>query len=428
MAWRRRQSPGGATLYVSTGNGATTTNKVMQLADTAGYNATISITTASNITLYTAAAGTIVKGVALGPAGATPDRDHDRHHLDHPAVTDKRRHCHVHRHRHGCGRCHGPRRWQVEFRNGGATGTLLATATTATPSGLVSTFTIASTTVPAGMYSNIQAFYIAGTGFAASSSSAFGATLTITAGAATHLAFSVQPATTVAGVALSPSVVVQILDAGNNVVTGNTSSVTLAIGTNAGGGTLSGSLIVSAVAGIATFSNLSIDKTGTGYTLSASDGALSGATSSAFNIIPGAASKLGFGTQPSNTVAGQLVTPAVTVQVLDSFGNVVTGNSSSVTVFLGSNPGSGNLSGTLTIPAVNGVATFANLSIDKTGAGYTLTATDAGLTKATSVGFNITPALTRTTSPFSSSRRTPPSAWPSARRSPCVCWISSATW
>src|SRR5947207_10735058 len=55
--------------------------------------------------------------------------------------------------------------------------------------------------------------------------------------------------------------------------------------------------------GVATFSNLSINKTGTGYTLAASDGSLTGTTSSAFNITPATADHLAFGTQPTNTVA-----------------------------------------------------------------------------------------------------------------------------
>ena len=52
-------------------------------------------------------------------------------------------------------------------------------------------------------------------------------------------------------------------------------------------------------------------------------------------------------------------------------------------------PGGGTLSGTTTVSAVNGVAVFSNLSIDKTGDGYTLTATSAGLTGATSPPFDI---------------------------------------
>lgn len=57
----------GAFLYASTGQGALTANSVLRLSDTAGYNAAISISTASNLTLYTAPTGTIVKGVAFAP-------------------------------------------------------------------------------------------------------------------------------------------------------------------------------------------------------------------------------------------------------------------------------------------------------------------------------------------------------------------------
>ena len=56
----------------------------------------------------------------------------------------------------------------------------------------------------------------------------------------------------------------------------------------------------------------------------------------------------------------------MTVAVEDSSGNVVTSDTSIVTVAIGSNPGNGTLSGTLTV-AVSGVATFTSLSINKSG-------------------------------------------------------------
>ena len=61
----------GSELYVSTGNGANTANSIVKLTDNVGFNTTINITTASNLTLYTAAAGTIIKGVACAPISAT---------------------------------------------------------------------------------------------------------------------------------------------------------------------------------------------------------------------------------------------------------------------------------------------------------------------------------------------------------------------
>ena len=188
-----------------------------------------------------------------------------------------------------------------------------------------------------------------------------------------HLAFAQQPTNTVAGVAISPAVTVQVLDQYNNLVITDTSNVTVAIGTNPGGGTLSGTTTVAAVGGVATFSTLSINKVGTGYTLTAADGSLTGATSGAFNITPAAADHLAFLQQPTNAVAGVAISPAVTVQVLDQFGNLVTSDTSNVTVAIGTNPGGGTLSGTTTVAAVGGIATFSTLSINKTGTGYTLT-------------------------------------------------------
>jgi hypothetical protein len=50
-----------------------------------------------------------------------------------------------------------------------------------------------------------------------------------------------------------------------------------------------------------------------------------------------------------------------------------------------------DLSGTLTVPAVGGVASFSDLQISAPGAGYTLTASAPGLSGATSAGFAIAP-------------------------------------
>ena len=85
---------------------------------------------------------------------------------------------------------------------------------------------------------------------------------------------------------------------------------------------------MAAVNGVATFSNLSIDKAGSGYVLTASDGTLSSAASNSFNIHFGAAAKLAFGQQPTSATAGANISPAVTVFVLDATGNNVTSDTS----------------------------------------------------------------------------------------------------
>ena len=80
---------------------------------------------------------------------------------------------------------------------------------------------------------------------------------------------------------------VSIEDANGNVVTGNTSTVTLTLSS---GTFASGSNTATAVAsgGVATFGSLSINTAGTGYTLTATDGSLTGATSSSFNVTAAA--------------------------------------------------------------------------------------------------------------------------------------------
>jgi hypothetical protein len=98
------------------------------------------------------------------------------------------------------------------------------------------------------------------------------ATVTVSPAAADHLLFLQQPADTAAGQTLSP-VIVEVVDAFGNVETGdNSDTITLSIGANPGGGTLSGTLTVTVVNGVATFSDLSIDLAGSGYTLHASIG------------------------------------------------------------------------------------------------------------------------------------------------------------
>src|SRR5689334_1455299 len=76
---------------------------------------------------------------------------------------------------------------------------------------------------------------------------------------------------------------------------------------------------------------------------------------------------------------------------LPIFGNVVTGDSStSVTVAIGTNPGGGSLSGTLTRTVSAGKATFANLSVERAAGGYTLTGVSRQVYgSSTSASFNV---------------------------------------
>ncbi len=97
---------------------------------------------------------------------------------------------------------------------------------------------------------------------------------------------------------------------------------------------------------------------------------------------------LAFGAGPGTARAGQPLTP-VLVTVVDSAGTRVAGADTLITVALGAIPSGATLSGTVTTHAANGVARFADLSIDKPGTGYTLIATVAGLTPDTSAAFDV---------------------------------------
>src|SRR5207245_11122613 len=81
------------------------------------------------------------------------------------------------------------------------------------------------------------------------------------------------------------------------------------------------------------------------------------------------------------------ITPAVRVPAQDARGTTATGFTGTVTAAIGANPGGGTLAGTASVAAVSGVATFSNVSINKAGSGYTLTAAATGLAGMTSTPF-----------------------------------------
>ena len=103
-----------------------------------------------------------------------------------------------------------------------------------------------------------------------------------------------------------------------------------------------------------------------------------------------AAIQLAFSTQPLTTIEGAMaISPAVRVAVQNAFGNTVAGATYAVTVAWVANPTGATLAGTTTVNAVDGIATFADLSVDRPGSGYTLAATASGLTGATSTTFAV---------------------------------------
>jgi len=112
----------------------------------------------------------------------------------------------------------------------------------------------------------------------------------------------------------------------------------------------------------------------------------------------GTPTSLAFGQQPTTVVAGQTMVPAPTVFVRDESNNPMGTGSQSITVDL--NPGTGppgaSIAGNPPTNAVNGTATFTNLTFTPAGGNYQLRAQSTGLTPATSTPFTVS-AAARTT-------------------------------
>jgi hypothetical protein len=108
---------------------------------------------------------------------------------------------------------------------------------------------------------------------------------------------------------------------------------------------------------------------------------------------PGAAVKLAFLTTiPTGTHDASFGSVQVAIQ--DANGVTVTSSSASVTLAIASGTGSSGAvlactTSTLTIAAVNGVATFTPCNIDRGGVAYRLTASSGGLSTGTSNSFNV---------------------------------------
>jgi hypothetical protein len=101
---------------------------------------------------------------------------------------------------------------------------------------------------------------------------------------ATDLAFTVEPSDVEARAVITPPVEVSVLDRLGSVVGDATDDVTMIILDNPGGGTLSGTTTVSAVNGVAVFSDLSIDTPGAYYRLEAGATGLNIAESNTFDV------------------------------------------------------------------------------------------------------------------------------------------------
>ena len=205
---------------------------------------------------------------------------------------------------------------------------------------------------------------------------------------ADRLTLAAQPVNTRASATLT-ALGVRATDGAGNVDSTYTGSVTLTLSTNPSTATFGGTLTLSASSGLASFSDLTINRVGVGYRMTASSGALTSVQSNTFNVI---ASELRFITQPSTTTrVGTNMAANPVVRATDSFGTADTTFNGAISISLGNNPNTATLSATaLTVTASSGSATFNSVNLNKLGAAYTMLGSTSGYTSVTSTAFNIT--------------------------------------
>ncbi len=171
-------------------------------------------------------------------------------------------------------------------------------------------------------------------------------------------------ATATAGQAFGAQPVVYEEDPYGNLETGDNSTVVTA-SLSSGAGPLQGTTTVTVSGGVATFTNLADNKAETISLQFTGGGLTSCDLDQPIVVSPAAASQLVIHTQPSSTAtAGQAFAIQPVIYEEDQFGNLETGdNSTVVTAALDS--GTGPLQGTTDATVSGGVATFTNLADNK---------------------------------------------------------------
>lgn len=191
------------------------------------------------------------------------------------------------------------------------------------------------------------------------------------------LVFTTQPTSSNAGTTLLS--VVEIRNTAGQVITsGGDAGSTVTLSLQSGTGSLLGTTSKSATSGVVSFGAgeaVNIAVAGISKIIRASVGGFY-VDSSSFNITPAAANTFAFTSIPTNPSISQAF--AVSVELRDSYGNVVTSDTSSVTLSLAS--GTGNLTGNLTKTLATGQFSWVvgdSVSIDTAG-NFTLRATGSG--------------------------------------------------
>ena len=216
-------------------------------------------------------------------------------------------------------------------------------------------------------------------------------------GPAAQLVFSTEPTgvgSSSASTAFSGQPAITVEDSYGNVITNPTATVALSIssGTTLGGATVPETLsnctssIVNKVA--ITFTGCAGSAYANGLTLTATTttGTTFTVTSTSFNIT-GAASQLVFAVQPAAGASGTAFTTEPVINVEDASGNIVTAATAQITL----TTSGGALLYCSSLAPNQGVVTVTSCTFSGlVGTSYTMTASESGLTSATSTAFSPT--------------------------------------
>ena len=213
--------------------------------------------------------------------------------------------------------------------------------------------------------------------------------IALTPGADASLGITVAPSTTArSGQVLAVQPQVRVYDvSGNQTASVRDISVVLASGT----GTIGGTTTVATVAGLATFTNLSMTGTAGSYALRFTSTPLAAALSGTISLTAGVATRVTLATPPSSAVTSGVAFPVQpTVQLRDAAGNAVSEGGIAITAAIAS--GGGTLGGTVTASTSGaGLATFTDLRITGLIGDRTLVFSSAGLASATSGTVSVAP-------------------------------------
>jgi len=116
----------------------------------------------------------------------------------------------------------------------------------------------------------------------------------------------------------------------------------------------------------------------------------------------GQASNLVFTVQPSNAVAGNLISPPVQIAIEDQYGNLVTNSNAQISLTLYNT--STQLQGGTTMNAKNGIASFPSIFVTAATQGLRIMAVSAGLTGCLSNSFSVAPNVPTSLSIISQSQ------------------------